>query len=355
MADATAHAADVPRLIDGAALDLKTNNHPVLELMQQRRSERSLPGKRTDDAKLALVVEGGGMRATVSGGMVVALEQLGLTNVFDRIYGASGGLFNACYLMAGQGTFGSTIYAEDLTTKRFVDFRRLVPSIVKNGPPVVSVDYAIDEVMTRRRPVDWQAVVDSPIELHPIASSIKPEYGPIDLGVPRDVDHLRSQLLASSRVMILGGPPYEIDGHSCFDASLFMGIPYQFAVDQGATHVLALLTRPHQTERKGGGAVEKFVVSPLLRRIDRRLPQTMKDRIETYRSTVALLERATADPAAGPVPTFAVQTQGAEISQLEQDPRVVMGGSVGGMEAVFALTGRDVDVVPTLNPYGASI
>ena len=327
------------------AYEIVAGGHPVLELIRERHASRSQPGSRTDGATLALVVEGGGMRAAVSGGMVVAIEQLGLTNVFDKIYASSGGAFNAVYLMTGQALYGSSIYADELTTTRFIDLKRLPTS-----KPVVSLDYAIDGVMSGTRAVDWEAAVNSPIELHPIASSLTSRQA-IDLGPPKSAEHLRRQLKATARVLVFGGEPDEIDGHRCVDASLYAGIPFDIAKEQGATHVLALLTRPAGVSRKPPSLLEKTVIAWKLRQIERWLPEDSVLRIEKYRQVVSDLEAATRDSSSLEVPAFAVQMRGPELSQLEQNPTKVRAAAIAGMEATFGLVGVEPQIVSALLPY----
>lgn len=65
---------------------------------------------RSDGKRLALAIEGGGMAGTVSAGMCVALEALGLIDSFDAIYGASAGAMNASYTAAGQAAERSKVY-----------------------------------------------------------------------------------------------------------------------------------------------------------------------------------------------------------------------------------------------------
>lgn len=65
--------------------------HPVLRLLQQRLADGSAPGARSDRFKLGLVVEGGGMRGIVTGAMLMGLQDTGMTQAFDAVYGASGG------------------------------------------------------------------------------------------------------------------------------------------------------------------------------------------------------------------------------------------------------------------------
>lgn len=53
--------------------------HPVLELISERLATGSVPGERTDGRRLALAIEGGSSRGTYSSGMVLALDELGIT------------------------------------------------------------------------------------------------------------------------------------------------------------------------------------------------------------------------------------------------------------------------------------
>ena len=59
--------------------------HPVLTALQERRRTRSKPGARQDGYKIALAVEGGGLRGSVSAGMASALAHLGAEDAFDMV------------------------------------------------------------------------------------------------------------------------------------------------------------------------------------------------------------------------------------------------------------------------------
>ncbi len=63
------------------------------------------------------------MQGVISGSMLMALRDLGLTHAFDAVYGSSAGAINATYFLTGQEQ-GLHIYTEDLTQgTRFMDFR----------------------------------------------------------------------------------------------------------------------------------------------------------------------------------------------------------------------------------------
>ena len=81
--------------------------HPVIAALRERP-----PG-----ARIALVVEGGGMRGAVSGGMGLGLDELGLTRSFDAAYGASAGALNALWLVAGRVRVGAPTWVDETWAK----------------------------------------------------------------------------------------------------------------------------------------------------------------------------------------------------------------------------------------------
>jgi predicted acylesterase/phospholipase RssA len=65
--------------------------HELVRVLGERRRAGSLPGEREDGLRVVLAIEGGAMRGTISAGMALALDELGLVNAFDAVYGASAG------------------------------------------------------------------------------------------------------------------------------------------------------------------------------------------------------------------------------------------------------------------------
>ena len=63
----------------------------MLGVVAARAAAGSRPGARDDGLRVALAIEGGGMRGTISAGMALALHELGLVGAFDAVYGASAG------------------------------------------------------------------------------------------------------------------------------------------------------------------------------------------------------------------------------------------------------------------------
>ena len=77
------------------------SSHPVLEVLRARADSGSAPGARDDPHRVALVIEGGGMRGVVSAAMTSAISRLGLTDCFDLVVGASAGALNGSALLGG--------------------------------------------------------------------------------------------------------------------------------------------------------------------------------------------------------------------------------------------------------------
>ena len=83
--------------------------HEVLRVLGERARAGSRPGERRDGFRVALAIEGGGMRGTISAGMALALDELGLVSAFDAVYGASAGAITGAWLLSRpQGLRGWT-------------------------------------------------------------------------------------------------------------------------------------------------------------------------------------------------------------------------------------------------------
>src|SRR5256885_5478976 len=96
----------------------------VRDLIAARARSRSRPKHRDDPHTLALCIEGGAMRGVVSAGMGVALEQLGLLDLFDRVYGASARPLHAALLVPGQAGLGPHGYLADHQHPPFIHLAR---------------------------------------------------------------------------------------------------------------------------------------------------------------------------------------------------------------------------------------
>ena len=211
--------------------------HEVLRALAERRRAGSQPLARDDGLRIALVIEGGGMRGVLAAGMALALDELGLVPAFDAVYGASAGAITGAWLLSRPG--GLRGWAEPAYAKTLI--RRSAPL---RGRPVADVRALIEDLYQTTFPMDFAAVLASPVEFHPLAtdaaSGQSTDLRPL-IGDPAD---LRLALRASAALPLLAGPPVTFAGRRFYDAGVSESIPYRTALAQAATHLLILRSRP---------------------------------------------------------------------------------------------------------------
>ena len=227
--------------------------HPVLEALRER----------PEGARLVLVVEGGGMRGAVSGGMALALDELGLGSAFDAAYGSSAGTLNAMWLISGRVQDGIPTWTDPRLVEELIDRRRIV-----GRRPIVDVESLVEHRYEQLSPGLFEAVLGSGTELHPIATDVATGEA-VDLhSAIADEPSLRRAIRASATLPVLAGAPVEIAGARYLDAGLSAAIPFRAAFAGGATHILLLRSRKRgevATNPAGSGA---RVMSRILSRID---------------------------------------------------------------------------------------
>src|SRR6478609_7542544 len=114
------------RLMHADAAIAPDLSHPVVDVLRRRAAAGSAPGARRDEHRVALVLEGGGMRGVVSAGMAAALERLGLTASFDLVVGSSAGAINGAALLAGVAGGCAAAYHGPFASRSFVNPVRMV-------------------------------------------------------------------------------------------------------------------------------------------------------------------------------------------------------------------------------------
>jgi len=190
-----------------------------------------------DGLRVALAIEGGGMRGVISAGMALELHERGLVPAFDAVYGASAGAITGAWLLSSrpEGLLGwtETAYAKTLIRR----------SGLLRGRPAVDVRALIEELYQTTFPMDFASVLASPVEYHPLATDVvtgsSTDLHPF-INSPAE---LRLALRASAAIPLLAGPPVAFAGRRFYDAGVSESVPYRTALAQGATHILVLRSR----------------------------------------------------------------------------------------------------------------
>lgn len=324
-------------MIGGNGVEQDSRAHPALEALQAR-----VEGSATEGIRLALVIEGGGMRGVICGGMVAALEHMGFTSAFHDVIGSSAGAIAGAYFVAGQAAFGTRIFYEEINNRQFVSKRRLLI-----GKPVVSVDFLLDDVCRGPKLLNWKAVLEAPSRLVCIASNIDREQS-VALDRFDGQESLFTALKASARIPAVAGPPVVINGDRHVDAGVYENIPYATALARGATHVVVLMTRPEGKAPATLEWSEKLLVVPWLNKQKPGVGETYRSHRSRYVAEIAAVKAAS--EANGPPHVISVSLPDSqqEISKIETDRSVLQTGALEGFRAVYSAFGMD----PPESPAG---
>ena len=285
--------------------------HPVAEVLAARRAGG------TDRHRVALVIEGGGMRGVVSAGMTAAIERLGLTRCFDLVVGASAGALNGAALLAEVARGCADAYHGAFAASRaFINPLRLLL-----GRPAVDVRFVLQHADDGLDADRHERALASPIPLHAVAVDVDTAAVHAFSGM-RSREALWDALLASSRMPWVGGAPVEIDGRRYLDGGLAAAIPIGTALELGATHALVLQTRPEGVPRSSGSPLADRLIERHLRRLNPALVELYRTRIADYERVVGEIARRSAAPGDGPPFVLGLRPPAGTpvVGQLERDP-----------------------------------
>jgi predicted patatin/cPLA2 family phospholipase len=272
------------------------------------------------------------MRGVISAGMVCALEALGLVDTFDAVYGSSAGALNAAYFLAGQATRGTTIYYEDINTRRFIDLRRPL-----RHRPILDLDFLMKDVLRQRKRLDVDRVLAAATPFSILATDVATAAARSFRNFV-DEDDLIGAMRASATMPIVAGGPLVYRNRRYFDASLTEPIPVPTAEADGHTHLLVLLTRP-DAEPRSLSVLDRALVIPRLRRLSPELAARFIGRSAPYAALLRCIDQGT-----GPLGRAVVQgirPLAPAVGKLERRRSRLVAGADGGYRAVMLAFGRE--------------
>lgn len=297
-----------------------SNSNPhIPKALYDRKCANSEPGNRIDGRKIALAVEGGGMRGCVSAGMISAVWHLGLKDSIDVVYGSSAGSLVGAYFISGQlPHFGPEIYYDVLTTagEEFIDKKSILRSmglgaldlrkyrfkeLLRNrmGRPVLNLKFLLEKIVQTIKPLDWDTFYENQItkkqELKIVASGLLSRKAVVmsysnnnfrsvqELGqcmkasmllpgVTGDIIRLKGDQIKDDSSLkqtwfrewfqdSRGFGTYLEGSEPLVDSQLFQPIPYRAALDEGCTHVITLRSLADGTSViKKVGFVERLIM-----------------------------------------------------------------------------------------------
>lgn len=225
----------------------------ILDNLRKRKKERE--SGVNSDIVTGLVVQGGGMRGGYSMAALMAMQELGLDEAFDNVFGSSAGAINGAYLLGKQAKIAVTVYVDDLSNKNFVDFFRI--------SKIVDIDFLVDGALTKIKPLDVDKVVSSSTVLYIYLTDFLSGKSICFTNHTPKIN-LMEAIRATAALPILYNKPVEVLSKQYIDGGVANGIPLISAIEAGCTDIVVVLTRPPSFRRKKISNLMKMIEYPFL-------------------------------------------------------------------------------------------
>ena len=191
--------------------------------------------------KVGLVLEGGGMRALFTAGVLDALLDVKELNV-DGIVGVSAGaLFGANYV-SGQKERAIRYNKKYARDKRYMGLH----SWITTGN-AVNKEFAFYELPFRLDVFDQEKFKESKIEFHVVMTNV--ENGQAEYVLIEDVFEQMEYLRATS-ALPFASKIIEINGKKYLDGGISDSIPIDYCQSLGYDKIILVLTRPENTYKE---------------------------------------------------------------------------------------------------------
>ena len=191
--------------------------------------------------KIGLVLEGGGMRALFTAGVLDALLDIKELDI-DGIVGVSAGALFGVNYVSGQKERAIRYNIKYARDKRYMGFY----SWITTGN-AVNEEFAFYEIPFKLDVFDQEKFKQSKIDFYVVMTNVesgKPEYVLIK-DVFKQMEYLRatSALPFASKII-------EINGKKYLDGGISDSIPIDYCEDLGYDKIILVLTRPKNTHKE---------------------------------------------------------------------------------------------------------
>ena len=265
--------------------DKKQADIPTGQQAWERAQRATAPTQRLHVPDVALVFEGGGMRASYTCAIAQALLEQGLD--FDFVCGISAGSSNTVNFVSRDIWRTRVSFTDFVLDPRFGGVKTFL-----QGKGMFSSNWIYREAgkPDGAFPFDFASFQANPAKIGVQAfdrdTGATVIWGKEDM---RTLDDLMVRVQASSSLPFVM-PSVEIDGHTYYDGGLGRdgGIPVQMALDAGYERVFVILTRP-QGYRKSAPTGVNLAIANHYRRYP-HVREALLHRHEVYNAALDRLE-----------------------------------------------------------------
>lgn len=314
----------------------------VLEVITDRIFAKRSNVPFTDTATLGLGVEGGGMRGIVSAGMLLALKDLDILDIFDYYVGISAGSLNLAYVLSGQTTIVTEFYFDQMTDNKNLSIKpthrgdRLVMDI-RNMHNHAKEFMTLDEASIK---------TNYPDKFRVTVGNITKNDG--ELISPESAGHRFYEFLwAGATIPYIGGTPWIINNNQYFDGGLYYPDPSYATDELDCTHALILNTNSQEHEIKPQNKFNQYLIKHLDDDYN-NFGENYLRKVEEYSNVFSNLPYGETDLNKMRIYRLATE-KSTGVSRLTQDKDKLLNGLQSGYQAVLDLfePGSDSTILPT--------
>lgn len=252
-------------------------------------------------SKVALVLEGGGLRGIFTAGVIDCFIDNKID--FDYVVGVSAGACNTFAYIAKARSFLKKSMLQEDKKNSFFGVQQMMESGKFMNLDKVFYDY------TSQYDFDFDTFKKSKIKWEFVATNI--ETGQAEYLYSSDTNIAREMGRASCSLPIITSP-VEVNGKLYLDGGVADSVPIQHALDKGYEKVVVVCTR-----RKGSYSRVKKSELPIMERMYSKYPkliETLKGRTELYKKQITLCEKLEEDGS-----VILIRPSLPEVGRLESD------------------------------------
>lgn len=217
--------------------------------------------------KKGLVLEGGGLRALFTAGILDVMMEENLT--FEGLIGVSAGATFGCNFKSKQPGRALRYNLRFIGDPRYMGWRTLL----KEGN-LVSAEFSYHTMPTELDIFDTKTFAANPMEFHVVCTDVytgKPIYKEI-----KEANYNGMEWLRATASLPIVSKPVEIDGYTLLDGGISDSIPLKHFQEMGYQHNIVILTQPTGFEKK------RTKLMPAFRIFTRRYPAIVKGMSERH-------------------------------------------------------------------------
>ena len=216
---------------------LKILQHSIIRTNMTKNHTTTPPST----SSTGLVLEGGGLRAMFTSGVLDVFMQNGIK--FDAAVGVSAGVLFGCNYKSNQPGRALRYNIRFKDNPEYMSWR----SLLRTGN-YVNEHFSYHLLPHEYDPMDFQAYRENPMKFYAVCTDIdegRPVYHEID-----DADGIGLRWMQASASMPVFARPVEIEGRHYLDGGITDSIPLKFIQQKGYRKNVVILTQPADYYKK---------------------------------------------------------------------------------------------------------